>query len=348
MHRKLRTSSVSLLVAMLLPACAALAESPEQVLTDGIYPDVIEHPMPDDLSQFTQPASLVADLKAIQEGSLEERLAALADKSRRDQIFVEGGTFQMGDFGRLQSEEKLPWDSRSHSSPLHEVTLDSYSISKYKVTLAEFDLYAEANDVPSVQTEDIYTKSVAGMPRYRTPDKPAGTTWPQAKAYCQWLGELTKLPFDLPTEAQWEYAARDRGRFIVYPTNNGKLEWNVNVPGSKLGDAVNGSLWGSSPLAIALFPPSPIGMYDLAINSMDWVQDWYAADYYTVSATENPTGPTTGTEKVQRSWPTSNSGAAKTMSRRSKTPEPAADKDQSTYLFGFRCAVQSPDQIKSL
>lgn len=341
MHRKLRTSSVSLLVAMLLPACAALAESPEQVPTDGIYPDVIEHPMPDDLSQFKQPASLVTDLKAIQDGSLEERLAALADKSKRDQIFVEGGTFQMGDFGRLQSEEKLPWDSRSHSSPLHEVTLDSYSISKYKVTLAEFDLYAEANDVPSVQTEDIYTKSIAGMSRYRTPDKPAGTTWPQAKAYCQWLGELTKLPFDLPTEAQWEYAARDRGRFIVYPTSNGKLEWNVNVPDDDLNDAISGG-WA---LPIALFPPNQLGLFDLAINTMDWVQDWYGADYYSASPKSNPTGPATGSEKVQRSWPTSNSGVAKTMSRRHKSPEPLPGKTKYTTLDGFRCAVQSSDPI---
>jgi formylglycine-generating enzyme required for sulfatase activity len=93
--------------------------------------------MPEDLSRLKQPDTLVADLKAIQEGSLEDRFRALADKSLRDPVFVEGGTFPMGDFGRLQSEEGLPWDGNSDSSPLHEVTLDGYSISKYKVTLAE-------------------------------------------------------------------------------------------------------------------------------------------------------------------------------------------------------------------
>ncbi|MGY0557399.1 formylglycine-generating enzyme family protein [Lysobacter sp. A421] len=344
MHRKLRASSVSLVIVMLLPACAALAESPQQVPTDGIYPDVIEHPMPENLSQFKQPDSLVADLKAIQTGSLEERLKALAEKSKRDQIFVEGGTFQMGDFGRLQSEEKLPWDSQSHSSPLHEVTLDSYSISKYKVTLAEFDLYAEANDVPTVNNEAIDRRAVADIPAYRAPDRPAGTTWYQAKAYCQWLGELTGLPFDIPTEAQWEYAARDRGRYIVYPTSNGKLEWNVNVPDDDLNDAISGG-W---PLPVGLFPPSHLGLFDLAVNSMDWVQDWYDADYYAVSPKENPLGPSTGTHKVQRSWPTSNDGAARTMSRRFATPKPAPEKSQNTYLDGFRCAIQSPEPVMSL
>lgn len=341
MQRILLTSTL-----LFLASCASAGEprSTEDWLADGIYPDVIEHPMPEDLSQFKQPESLVADLAAIQKGSLEERVKALAEKSKRDQVFVEGGTFQMGDFGRLQSEDKLPWDGRSHSSPLHDVTLDSYSISKYKVTLAEFDLYAEANDVPSVQTDSVYTDSISGKPPYRTPDKPAGTTWHQAKAYCQWLGKLTNLPYDLPTEAQWEFAARDRGRFIVYPTNNGKLEWNVNVPDDDLNEAISRG-W---PLPIALFPANPLGLFDLAVNTMDWVEDWYAEDYYYDSdKAKNPSGPETGTKKVQRSWPTSNSGVAKTMTRRASEPQPSAErmKYQGTYLNGFRCGVHSPRPV---
>lgn len=328
-------------------ACASADEnqSVEAWLADGIYPDVIEHPMPDDLSQFKQPESLVADLKAIQEGSLEERIEALADKSRRDQVFVKGGTFLMGDFGRLQSEEGLPWDGNSNSSPMHEVTLDSYSISKYKVTLAEFDLYAEANDVPSVQTEKRYNRALGSRKPWRAPDKPAGTTWSQARTYCTWLGEITGHSFSLPTEAQWEYAARDRGRFIVYPTDNGKLEWNRNAPSYGLIEALNGGT-GSRPYPIALFPPTPLGLYDLTINSLDWVQDWYAEDYYEYSdKSHNPVGPASGEERVQRSWPASNSRAAMTMSRRADPPTPPADKTQATTLNGFRCSVQETETM---
>lgn len=251
----------------------------------------------------------------------------------------------MGDFGRLHSEEQLPWDGNANSSPPHTVTLDSYSISRYKVTLAEFDLYAEANDVPSVHTEDIYTREIASRPPWRTPDKPAGVTWDQADAYCRWLGELTDQPFALPTEAQWEYAARSRGRWVVYPTDNGKLEWNRNVPSYGLMEKINDGRSGTS-YPIAFFPPNPIGLYDLAINSLDWVQDWYAADWYTYNdGAHNPTGPEAGTEKVQRSWPASDSRAAMTMTRHfghpehQKTPESDA---RSTRLTGFRCALHSP------
>ncbi|WP_434030191.1 formylglycine-generating enzyme family protein [[Pseudomonas] boreopolis] len=326
---------------VLLAMQAACATGQDQ----GIYPDETTHPIPKDLSAFKQPESLVADLKKIQTGTLQERIRALAEKSKRDQVFVEGGTFQMGDFGPLQSKEKLPWDGNSNSSPLHEVTLDSYSIGRYKVTLAEFDLYAEANKVATVQTEEIYTKELAGRPAWRTPDKPAGVTWEQADAYCKWVGKITGQLFALPTEAQWEYASRDRGRWIVYPTDNGKLEWNRNVPSHELVEAINGKRSGS-PYRIALFPPNPLGLYDLAINSLDWVQDWYAEDWYERSnQTKNPTGPEIGTYKVQRSWPISDDRAAMTMVRQFDKPgaqtRPSGNL-KSTIFYGFRCAVNNP------
>ena len=250
----------------------------------------------------------------------------------------------MGDFGRLHSEEKLPWDGNANSSPPHTVTLDSYSISRYKVTLAEFDLYAEANNVPSVQTEDIYTRRLANRPPSRAPNKPAGATWKQADAYCRWLGELANQPFSLPTEAQWEYAARSRGRWVVYPTDNGKLEWNRNVPSYELIRALNSGR-GSVPYPIAIFPPNPLGLYDLTINSLDWVQDWYAADWYRQSEdSRNPTGPESGTAKVQRSWPASDDRAAMTMTRRFENPE---QEPGTTEFSGFRCALQSPQAVRS-
>ena len=331
-------------------ACASHATPPEAAPPEGIYPDETTHPLPADLSQFRQPESLVEDLERIQAGSLEERIQALADKSKRDQVFVEGGTFMMGDFGRLQSEENLPWDGNSNSSPLHEVALDSYSISKYKVTLAEFDLYAEANQVPSVQTENIYANEIAGFPAWRSPDKPAGVTWYQADAYCKWVGEITGLPFSLPTEAQWEYAARNRGQFIVYPTDSGKLEWNRNVPSFEMVRMFNHSNQGGWPYAIGFFPPSPLGLYDLAKNSLEWMEDWYAGDWYQQEdKVKNPAGPESGEEKSQRSWPVSNSRAAMTMTRRHDKPgsqtRPSGE-PRSTILEGFRCAVQQAHSTK--
>jgi formylglycine-generating enzyme required for sulfatase activity len=278
--------NLALGLALTLVATTAAAKStPSQ---GGIYPDVIQHPVPTDLSVFKQPASLVADIKAIQAGTLQQRLEALKAKALRDQVFVKGGTFQMGDFGRLQSKEHLPWDNNSNSSPLHKVTLTSYSIGKYLVTKAEADLYSEANHLPLLGGEirDVLPSggNIAG-------------TWGQASAYCQWLGKLTGRHFDLPTEAQWEYAARDRGRFIVYPTDNGKIEFNRNVITYDLGKklSTNHKMW-----PIAITPPSLLGLYDMT-GSSEWMRDWYSTEYYSHSSNvTDPGGPADGKEKVLR------------------------------------------------
>lgn len=131
-----RTLVFGIAVSLVAATATAASNTPPE---DGIYPDVVKHPVPSDISSFKQPDSLVADMQAIQTGTLQQRLEALKAKVLRDQVFVKGGTFQMGDFGRLQSKEKLPWDNNANSSPLHKVTLTSYSISKYLVTKAESD-----------------------------------------------------------------------------------------------------------------------------------------------------------------------------------------------------------------
>ena len=265
------------------------ASAIQKGIENGIYPDVKEYPVPADVSTFKQPASLVKAMKAIQTGTLEQRLEALKAKVLDDLVFVKGGTFLMGDFGPLQSKEHLPWDNKSNSSPLHKVTLTSYSISKYLVTKAEADLYSEANNLPQVggQVRDVIS-----------PGGAIGGTWPQANGYCHWLAKLTGKPFSLPTEAQWEYAARGRGNFIVYPTNNGKIVYNRNTLTYAMGKTLSKN--GKAP-SIAITPPTQIKLYDMAGNGQ-WTLDWYAPDYYMqqIDVTD-PSGPENGKEKVLRS-----------------------------------------------
>ncbi|WP_427902093.1 formylglycine-generating enzyme family protein [Marinobacter goseongensis] len=99
---------------------------------------------------------------------------------------------------------------------------------------------------------------------------------------------------DLPTEAQWEYAARSGGRPLRHATNNGELE-----PGRNISSA-NGSAWsldGDSrelPEPPGRYQPSPIGLYDMSGNVAEWVNDYYHADYYQNSARTNPVGPAAG------------------------------------------------------
>lgn len=226
--------SISFFIAFCLLAPAmAMAQQVDfdtlDVPIGGVYPDVTKHPIPDDLSQFQQPESLIADMKAITTGSLEQRLEALKIKARHDFVFVKGGAFLMGDFGPRQSKKGLPWTAETDDNPLHKVYLDSYSISKYKVTQAELNLYTQAHGLPRIEGPlRPKPKSLRTWSLYAMAD------WETAQAYCEWLGHLLGLPGSLPTEAQWEYAARNRGQFILFATSNGKLELNRNVPTSDL------------------------------------------------------------------------------------------------------------------
>jgi formylglycine-generating enzyme required for sulfatase activity len=217
-------------------------------------------------------------------------LGAFKKKVLSNMVFVKGGTFMMGDGGRLvmdyNTEQKVhqSWTPYSDAKPAHKVTLDSFYISKYETTWEEYDIYSDTNGIEKFKKEKI------GKKKYRNPEYPASArSWYDAKAYCQWLGKITNLPIDLPTEAQWEYAARSRGQNVGYATDNGLLEEGRNVRGPK---------HGRFPTAVGTFPPNPLGLYDMAGNMGEWVNDWYAK--YNSSPQVNPKGPKTGTKKIYR------------------------------------------------
>jgi formylglycine-generating enzyme required for sulfatase activity len=225
-------------------------------------------------------------------------LQALVAKTKKNLVLIEGGSFQMGDFGPLHNEEKLPYYGHVSSITLHKVTLDSFSMSAYKTTYEDYDLYSDIHGLKKLMqdTRDIYSKR-------RT--APAGVQWKAARAYCQWLGQQVGTPLDLPTEAQWEYAARNRGQFVVFATDNGKLDMGRNLPTYEWLREHNinpamGTSFASSMYEVGLFPPTPLGLYDMASNGFDWVLDWYDPAYYSKSPELNPQGPATGIKKVQR------------------------------------------------
>jgi formylglycine-generating enzyme required for sulfatase activity len=99
--------------------------------------------------------------------------------------------------------------------------------------------------------------------------------------YCHWLGEKTGLPLDLPTEAQWEYAARNRGGYVLFATDNGNYEIGKNIANNEQKIHFSGLPLFS--FIIGKFPPTPLGLYDMAGNGVDWINDWYAEDYYSRS-----------------------------------------------------------------
>ena len=269
------------------------------------------------------PPDAVSASQAPAEAAVNPKLRALLDKTLKNLRFVEGGTFQMGDFGPLHSPDKLFYSSNPNNKPLHKVTLDSFSMSAYKTTYADHDVYSEVTGKPKVGTDNL-TKE------YRYPDGGAGLSWQQARDYCQWLGVQLNLPMDLPSEAQWEYAARNRGQFFVFATDNGRVDAGRNVWEYDQRNAYIEKhklrIPGPS-LPLGQFPPTPLGLYDMMTDGFEWVLDWYAPDYYAVSPEKGPSGPQKGNEKVMRSFRSSTGealshGDGLSISRGHREPDP--------------------------
>lgn len=200
-------------------------------------------------------------------------------------------------------------DCGDSAKPVHTVYLDKYYIGKYEVTNAQYKKFCEATRYS--QPED---PGFSGMPDYFTscPNYPVvGVDWNDVQFYCKWAG------LRLPTEAEWEKAARGTdGR--KYPWGNkwdgnkcnhgtiSRKRLNTNIGGTPLfatmsfgPDASDGYEY-SSPVDSFPSGVSPYGAYDMAGNVLQWCNDWYAPDYYKSSPDSNPTGPSSGLTCVVR------------------------------------------------
>jgi formylglycine-generating enzyme required for sulfatase activity len=227
--------------------------------------------------------------------------------------FVPAGNFMAGSDSGYENEK-----------PVHTVYLDDFYIDKYEVTNALFKACVDAGECqPPQKTSSMTRESYFGNPEFE--DYPViYVSWENARDYCQWRGR------DLPTEAQWEKAARGvDGR--VYPWGNEIDPAFVNY-NDYVGDTTKvGSYEGGK---------SPYGVYDMAGNAWEWVADWYSETYYQDTydlntPLTNPTGPRSGEYKVLRGGSWHDDDTIVTTSNRGWS--------QLEYFentdFGFRCAT---------
>jgi sulfatase modifying factor 1 len=249
----------------------------------------------DKLPEPTQPKALHDALADLAKGTIEERVAKLKAKVIADLVYVQGGSFMRGDFAKLMG---VPGVTRmtynEDDKDVRKITLSDFWISRYKTTYAEFDVFTDATGRQRTGMEHNGSD--------RNPFIPAGTYWQGAKDYCQWLGKITGYPFDLPTEAQWEYAARSRGQFFMIATDDGNIEYGRNIPYAAQAERLSPPGSFAELFPVGMFPPNPLGLYDMSYDGQEWVNDWYAPDTYAKASNKDPKGPANGTEKVVRGW----------------------------------------------
>jgi len=230
----------------------------------------------------------------------------VANDGYGDLVFVPAGSFKMGDnFG----------DGESRERPVHTVDVDAFYIGKFEVTNGDWKKF---RDDPGYDDPKFWPRGYV-VPKTQvpywtqannhgggTPDSDnypvIGVNWDSAAAYCNWISAKTGKKYRLPTEAEWEKAARgnDQRRF---PWGNNIDRGYANYVGAQQFDTVRivGFYDGSKRGDLQTHSnASPYGAFDMAGNVMEWCSDWYSRGYYASSPKKNPQGPPNGAYKVLR------------------------------------------------
>jgi formylglycine-generating enzyme required for sulfatase activity len=235
-------------------------------------------------------------------------------------------------------------DAEEDERPVHRVYVSEFFIGRFPVTNDEYARFVQATGHPA--------PVVRGLPRithggrealfrdgaapyvWDNDQPPAGhgghpvvlVQYDDAVAYCHWLsGELTRS-VRLPTEAEWEKAARGGTEGLRYPWGNGIDASRANY----LTDPATRPQRGTRPTGT--YPPNAYGLCDVCGNVWEWVADWYGADYYGLGETRDPRGPQTGKVRVVRggSWVNDDVAMLRCAYRHRVPP------DTYSYSVGFR------------
>ncbi len=264
-----------------------------------------------------------------------KQLAAARAKlpAKDEMVLIPVGWFLMGSDKKADRLAYLP------EMPQRKVYLDAYEIDKFEVTTVQFLRFVLATNRPPLidwrYDGGNFQESMASHPVMHI-------SWYDADEYCRWAGKR------LPTEAEWEKAARgEDGR--IYP-------WGNQPAGLSRSNFGRGGLSGpvrDRPERLMLYPPiisvdkyenavSPYGVFQLAGNVSEWVVDWYDKDYYKTAPEKNPKGPEKGTQRGFRGGGWIDSTPSVRAAQRNGT-----DPNTKMNWLGFRCARDVRSEVKS-
>jgi formylglycine-generating enzyme len=212
-----------------------------------------------------------------------------------DLVLIPGGEFLMG-------QE----DGRDEERPVHRVVVAPFRLARYQVTNADFAAFREFGF-------DDAAKPVTSV------------SWFDAVAFCEWLSAECGRPIRLPTEAEWEFAARGGMEQKLYPWGDGAFADRADYA----------TRWLKGPEPVATAEPNGYGLFDMCENVHEWCSDWYDPGYYAVSPRENPLGPDSGTRRSSRG------GAWRHHIKVSRCAARSSIPPQFRYAdYGFRVAVE--------
>ena len=191
-------------------------------------------------------------------------------------VIIPEGWFRMGSEAGQDNER-----------PVHRVWMDAFQLAACQVTNREYArfLYATGEPPPPLWTH----------PNFNHPQQPVvAISWFDAVKYCEWLRNQTGRPHRLPSEAEWERAARGGVEGALFP-------WG-NAPPQSLPDYAK--RWKNGPEPVGRFAANAFGLHDICDNVHEWCSDWYHPDYYRISPERNPQGPESGQRRASRggSW----------------------------------------------
>ena len=185
---------------------------------------------------------------------------------------IPGGEFRMGQA-----------DGRDEERPVHIVSIEPFRLSRYQVTNADYDAFRRATGREATRFRHD--------PRFACANQPVvGVSWFDAVAYCEWLSAVWGRRFRLPTEAEWERAARAGLDQKLYP-------WGDEPIFERAGYAAR---WKEAPEPVGTSLPNAYGLFDMCENVHEWCADWYDPTYYSAAAQHNPQGPAAGSRRASR------------------------------------------------